>query len=117
MRPIVIEENAYHPYMGDSPIICLRDERKIIIDPLTFYALPKFDQRFWIEHEKGHIELDTDNEFEADEFAFNSLVNTEYRSMKKMIGAINRLLIRGDNEQEARKARLVELCYKWDAEN
>lgn len=117
MRPIRIIENAFHPDLQGSPLICFNDERLIIIDPLTFYRLPAFDQKFWLAHEEGHIELDTDNEFEADEYAFNKLVNTEYQSMKKMVYATRRLLNWGHPEHEARKQRLIELAYKWDAEN
>lgn len=117
MRPIQVIENPNHPDLQGSPLICYNDQRLIIVDPIRFYALPEFDQRFWLAHEEGHIELNTNNEFKADEYAFNKLVNTEYQSLKKMVSAVKRLLNWGHPEHEARIKKLIELAYQWDANN
>lgn len=116
MKITVIEEYG-NPELIDSPCGCIRSEKLIIINPVLFYAMPDFDQRFWLKHEEGHIVLNTNNEFACDKYAFDAIVGTEYRSLKQMIAAVEALLTSSWSEHKMRKQALIDMCYEWDSKN
>jgi len=111
---VKVIHNAKHPDLQDCPIGCDRSSATIVINPRLFYPMSEFEQKFWIGHELGHIVLDTDSETEADTYAFTRMVNTEYRSLKQMIAALNNLLYPDHPETPERKQNLLNLAHKWD---
>jgi hypothetical protein len=116
---IKIIYDRHHPELQDCPLGCVRMNGNgiIVINPDLFYAMTDFEQRFWLLHEEGHIALDTDSETKADEYAFNQLAGTEFRSLKQMVAALNNLLSDYNPETHVRKKTLMKLALEWDKRN
>jgi len=74
--------------MGNNPASVEMGTKDLIINKDRFPKLPKFTQKFIIEHEKGHLLYDTDSEELADKHALHSLYKTENRSLKKSVKAL-----------------------------
>jgi hypothetical protein len=82
--------------MGKNPASVEMGTKDLILNRDEFPKLPKFTQKFIIEHEKGHLLYDTDDEQRADEHALKSLYKTEHKSLKKSIKALVDFLPDGD---------------------
>ena len=115
MKPINVVYVYDHPDLQDCPIGCIRWERTIYINPTLYFALTPFEQKFWYLHEVGHIELNTNDEVEADAYAFDAMAGTEYRSLKQMVAALDNLLTSPHPEARKRKAALMVRATSWDA--
>ena len=74
--------------MGKNPASVEMDSKELILNRDTFPKLPKFTQKFIIEHEKGHLAHDTDSEELADAYALKSLYKSEHKSLKKSVKAL-----------------------------
>lgn len=110
---ITVIHDPTHPDLQDCPIGCYRDEKTIVINPILYYALSDFEQKFWLKHEEGHIVLDTDDEVKSDAYAFDKMVGTEFKSLKQMIAALENLLSNSP-ESKKRKKALLKRAYDWD---
>lgn len=100
--------------MHDTPYAADRATGTIYTNPILAKNLTPFEKKFWILHEKGHIILNTDDEIKADNFAFDSLAGTEYRSMKQMIEAEEKLLNPNSPYHQARIDNLYRRAIAWD---
>ena len=60
--------------MGKNPASVEMESRDLILNRDTFPLLPNFTKKFIIEHEKGHLAHDTDNEELADAYALKSFI-------------------------------------------
>jgi len=111
--------DAEHPELQDCPLGCIvtrKGEGIIIINPDLFYRYDEFERKWLLLHEEGHIMLDTSDEIEADAYAFDYLVNTEYRSMKRMLELLDKILsfVNWHPSQEKRKQALYRRALQWD---
>ncbi len=91
--------------MGDNPASVEMDTGTILLNKDVFPNYSKFTQKFILEHEKGHYNIPTDSEEEADAYALNKLYKTTGKSLKKTIKAITDFL---DDENP----RVAELYKK-----
>jgi len=98
--PIGIKKVEKNNSIGLTPAKCFRDTGLVLINNY-FLRLPEDAQYFVLCHEAGHILLDTDNEFEADNAGFNLYVKSG-RSLKGAVKALSQTLPFGSknvNEQ------------------
>lgn len=100
--------------MSDTPAAIDRETGTLFINPRLYFRLTKFQQKFVILHEKGHYILNTDIEEEADAYAFDHLVGTEYRSMKQMIETLETILDPNKIGHQARIRTLINRAVEWD---
>ena len=103
--------------MADTPCACDRATATIYINPILYSRLSPFERKFWIWHEKGHILLNTEDELRADEFAFNKMAGTEWRSLKQMLEALEHLLDETNYYHQERIDHIYRLALKWDEEH
>lgn len=103
--------------MVDTPLACDRKTGTIYINPYLYTKLTPFQKKFWLLHEKGHLVLDTSDEIAADNYAFDKLAGTEYRSLKNMIEAAEGLLNSGTEYHQLRIENLYQRAIKWDKEH
>lgn len=76
------------------------------------YMKNNFDEvqwHFWVLHEVGHFALNTDDEYQADEYALKAIFNLFPLSLKKSLTAVQKLNL--DND---RVERLFEVAKKID---
>lgn len=64
--------------------------------------LPEFTRKFILEHEKGHYYGNTNNEFVADKYAFDTLKLTEPYSLRNSVKALSDVLPMTTPEQTRR---------------
>ncbi len=101
--------------IGSTPAQVDRRTGEITVNPDVFYNLTPFQQRFVIMHELGHYHLQTTSEVEADAYAFDQLIGSEYKSLKQCLGSIAELLD-DDNETKAERYKALYIrALKWDA--
>ncbi len=103
--------------MKDTPMAADRTTGTIYINPKLYSKLSIFEKKFWDQHEKGHIILNTSDEIKADTYAFNKLAGTEFRSLKQMIEAAENLLNENCPYHQERIDNLYALALKWDREH
>jgi len=115
---ILIKSTSDKKIVGKSPAIIEeyigKNKAIIYTNNDIFPKLTKFQQEFVIWHEKGHYFLDTDSEIQADSFAFNKLVGTQYESLDKSIGAIYEVLPVMNESRPERLKAMLERVLKWD---
>lgn len=100
--------------MIDTPAAIDRDTAILYINPKLWFKLTDFQRKFVRLHEKGHLVLDTDIEELADAYAFDHLVNTEYRSMKQMIETLETILDPNRTGHSIRIQALYKKALEWD---
>ena len=100
--------------MVDTPYAADRATKTIYINPALAKNLSIFEKKFWILHEKGHIVLNTSDEIQADNYAFDRLAGSEYRSLKQMIEAEENLLNPNSKYHQARIDNLYRRAIEWD---
>lgn len=100
--------------MADTPYGADRLTRTIYTNPILAAKLTAFEKKFWLLHEKGHIELDTNDELLADAYAFNHLAGTQFRSLKQMIEACENLLDSNIPYHQERIDNIYRLALQWD---
>ena len=98
--------------MGYNPASVDMQTKELFLnkDVLPFHA--EFTRKFIIEHERGHLHYNTDDEKLADKYALHALYKTEKKSLKKSIKALCDFL---DNDNDRIEA-LYNECLKLDKE-
>jgi len=86
--------------MGTNPASVNMQTGDIVLNMNTFPYLDPFTQKFIVEHEKAHFDLQTDCEYQADRTALSKLYKTEHRSLKKSVKALADFLGDEDNRIE-----------------
>jgi len=76
--------------------------------------MPDFRKRFIIEHEKGHFNLDTRSEFEADDYAFRKLAGTQPGSLKETVKSISQVLTFRNPEHLQRLSEIIKKALDFD---
>lgn len=107
-------KNRTEPDMHGSPMACDRETATIFINPPVYQTLTPFQKKFWTWHEKGHIILNTDDEIRADNYAFDKLAGTEFRSLKQIVEAAESLLYEEDPYHKKRIENLYQRALNWD---
>ncbi len=103
--------------MAGTPCACDRETGVIYINHDIYDKLTLFQKKFWIWHEKGHIRLNTADEIRADNYAFDHLAGTQYRSLKQMIEAAEGLLDSNSPYHQERIDNLYRRALEWDAKH
>ena len=103
--------------IGSTPASVDRMTGIIYINPDVFYQLTPFQQKFVLQHELGHYNLQTTSEIEADAYAFDQLAGTEYRSLKQALGSISEVLSDENHTKQERYEALYYRALRWDAAN
>ena len=103
--------------MKDTPAAIDRKAGILYINPKRYFALTPFQQKFVKFHEYGHYNLNTDSEIAADEYAFNQLAGTEFRSLKQCIECLEELLDEDKIGHKIRIDHMYGLALKWDREH
>ena len=98
----------------DTPAAIDRETATLFINPKLYFKLTRFQQRFVVLHEEGHLVLNTDIEELADAYAFDRLVGTEYRSMKQMIETLETILDPNRLGHKLRIDALYKRAIEWD---
>ena len=111
---ITYEYDRDHPQLQDCPAGTIRQIGLIIINPDLFNALTPFQQKFTILHEKGHINLQTDDEVAADAYAFDRLAGTEFKSLKQCLEFLSQLLVPGLPSTDKRIQAMYNRALEWD---
>ena len=105
--------------LGSSAAMCYRDTGEVFTNNAIFQKLPKDYQEFIIGHEAGHIVNNTNNEFLADDYAFDWCIKRGI-SLKNTVLAMTRVLNFPENnpvlkkEQEARVKRQLQRALNYD---
>lgn len=103
--------------MAGTPCACDRVANIIYINHDIYDRLTLFQRKFWIWHEKGHIMLDTSDEIAADNYAFNHLAGSQYRSLKQIVEAAEALLDGSNEYHQERIDNLYARALEWDAKH
>ncbi len=103
--------------MIDTPAAVDRKSGLLYINPKLYFQLTDFQRKFVKFHEYGHYNLNTDSEIEADEYAFNQLAGTEFRSLKQCIECLEQLLDERKIGHKVRIDNMYRLAIKWDKEH
>lgn len=101
--------------MVDTPMAADRQTATIYINPNLYSKLSPFEKKFWTYHEKGHIILNTSDEIQADNYAFDKMAGTQFRSLKQMIEAAENLLDSNCAYHQERIDNLYRRALEWDA--
>lgn len=101
--------------MSTTPAAVDRESGILYINPKRWFKLTSFQQKYVKLHEKGHYYLDTEDELKADEYAFNHLAGTEFRSLKQCIECLETLLDSNKIGHKVRIEHMYELARRWDA--
>ena len=88
----------------------------IYINKDRYLQLPKSLQNYLIQHELGHFELKTDNEFKADEYAFKRLAGKSKNSLKDSITFFTKVLPFTTAEHYDRLKAAIIRAAKFDYE-
>ena len=102
--------------MRGTPMAIDRETDVIYINPDEYRKLSLSERKFWTWHEKAHAILDTDDEVACDTYAFRKLAGSEYRSLRQMIEAEEKLLV-GDKDHQRRIDNIYRLAVEWDKEH
>ena len=103
--------------MADTPAAIDRDARILYINPKLWFKLTPFQREFVKQHEYGHLNLDTDSELLADEYAFNKLAGTQFQSLKQCVECLEEILDEQKIGHKVRIDQMYELALKWDKEH
>jgi len=86
--------------MGTNPASVNMITGDILLNEDVYPRLPKFTQKFILEHEYAHYDLQTDSEDLADKTALQRLYKSEYQSLKKSVKALADFLENGNERIE-----------------
>lgn len=100
--------------MADTPAAIDRMNGVLYINPKRWFKLTPFQRKFVKLHEYGHLNLNTDSELEADEYAFNHLAGTEFRSLKQCIECLEEILNEEILGHKVRIDNMYRLAIEWD---
>ena len=101
---------------GKTPACVNRKTGLMYIDRKWWNELPLEHRFFILLHEWAHAELNTSNEFEADNLAFKTYVKFGY-SITEAIHALTRVLSYTTNEHSDRTLKLIETAKEYDKGN
>lgn len=100
-----------------SPAISDLYDETITVNTPVFNRFDGFTQRFIIAHERGHIDLLTNNELEADDYAFRTMAGREPYSLRKSVRALQTALPFTHPAHAERLRQQVRRALLWDAEH
>ena len=100
-----------------SPAISDLYDETITVNTHVFRRFDDFTQRFILAHERGHIDLVTNNELEADDYAFQQVAGTEPLSLRKSVSALREALPFTHPAHAERLRAQVRRALLWDAEH
>jgi hypothetical protein len=100
-----------------SPAISDLYDETITVNTPVFGKFDDFTQRFILAHERGHIDLVTQNELEADDYAFRAMAGREPYSLRKSILALQTALPFTHPAHNERLRQQVRRALLWDAAN
>jgi len=104
--------------LGNTPAKVSRRTGTIYLNCEIWDKLPKQERKAIFYHEKGHYELNTSNEFEADNYAFERYAGTEKYSLKGLLHALaDNLDIKNNSEHKKRYLIITEKLLKFDYEH
>ena len=103
--------------MEDTPAAMDRETGQMYINPKRYFALTPFQREFVKLHEKGHYILNTDSEMAADEYAFNHLAGTQFRSLKQCIECLEEILDENLIGHKVRVDHMYQLAMRWDKQH
>jgi hypothetical protein len=113
--PKGVADVIYSDEIGDTPANCNLKTRIIKVNP-EYWKTFDDDRKFYvIYHEAGHINLQTHNELEADEYASDMYLKSG-RSPKKSVYAISKVLPLTNYEQRKRLENQLERASEYDYE-
>jgi hypothetical protein len=99
-----------------TPARVFHSTGKIQINRQRWNQIPdEFHKKFILKHEEGHYEGRTNNEFFADEFAFNKLAGTEPLSLRKSITALTDVLPMTSPQHQQRVTAQTIRALRYDA--
>lgn len=100
--------------MSDTPAAVDRDNHILYLNPKKWFRLTRFQRKFIMQHELGHYYLQTDSELKADEYAFNQLAGSEFRSLKQCIECLEEILDENILGHKVRIDQMYKLAIEWD---
>jgi hypothetical protein len=103
--PNAIRDVLLVDYLGRTPAMCLRVTRTMFVTP-EFLKLPKDYQCFIVGHEAGHIDLDTKNEFYADDYAVDWCLGEGIR-LTNILFAMTKVLSFPEDKPNQRKEQIL----------
>lgn len=101
------------PYLMGTPARANHVTGVIEISKAHFKNMPETYKQFVIEHEKGHLKLNTRNEFAADEYAMNKLLKKGY-PLTEILQSLTRVLSHKDPQHYGRTLRLFNNLRNYD---
>ena len=101
---------------GRTPACINRQTGLMLIDRKWWNNLPTEHRFFILLHEWSHAELNTTNEFKADDLAFKTYVKFGY-SITQAIYALTKVLSYETKEHTERTLQLIETAKKYDKES
>lgn len=104
--------------LGRSPARINRKTGEIFINCRIWDKIPKQERKVILLHEKGHYELNTSNEFQADNFAFDHYAGTEKYSLKSLVNTLSHNLdIENRQEHQKRFEAMAKKVLMFDYKN
>ena len=103
--------------MEDTPAAVDRTTGILYINPKRYFKLTPFQRKFVKFHEYGHYNLNTDSELAADEYAFNKLAGSEFKSLQQCIECLEQILDENVIGHKVRIDRMYDLALKWDKDH
>jgi hypothetical protein len=121
MPGILYTANMYIEYVNyipgsNTPARVFHNSGKIQVNLQRFNTLPEFTKKFVLKHEEGHYIGKTNNEFLADEYAFNKLALKEPYSLRNSILAISDVLPMTTREHNERVQKQIIRSLVTDAQ-
>jgi hypothetical protein len=98
-----------------SPALADLHARVITVNTPVFNRYDDFTKRYILLHEKGHIKLNTFNEFDADAYAFDALAGTEPYSLRHSVKALQTALPFTHPAHDERLRNQIIRALEWDA--
>lgn len=108
-----ITQIIYKPNLGNTPASVNRETGVMYISLHHAKRMPFEHVLFMMLHEKAHVELQTTNEIEADERAFQEYAQLGY-SLTESVKALTQVLNENNKEHAWRMYLALERAKKYD---
>lgn len=102
--------------MGVTPARVNRVTGEIFLNARVWNRLPDGFKKFILAHEEGHYFLQTTNEIEADNYAFEKLAGTFENSLKTCVSTLADVLPFTNDSHTLRLLNIYRRALKWQAE-
>ena len=102
------------PGLGRTPARVNRLTGTIFLNSDIWNSYSDFEQKLIILHEKGHYQLQTKDESEADKYALENFVKTEFQSLKKALNSFYYTLNMQIPEHRTRYSKIVLMILEID---